>query len=148
MTKEDLSFFFKNKNVLVLSVSQNNIPWVSTLNFAEDENLNLYFISKKDSKHSQIININPNVSVAIYDHNSDPEAVKVGVQISGTCKIVSNPLEIKEAYRIFKNKFPTTKLDPKEILQIAFTSAFYKITPKYIKYFNNSMKIKESEFSL
>lgn len=148
MTKEDLAFFFTNKDVMSLSVAQNNIPWVAILNFAEDEDLNIYFISKKDAKHSQIISENSNVALSIYDHASKAEGSKVGVQITGICKILKNPVEIKRAYSIFKKKFPNTTLDLNSILGIAFSSAFYKITPNYIKYYNNSMKDKITEFTL
>ena len=143
-----LKDFLSNKDIMSLAVISQDLPWVATLFFAEDENLNLIFISGKGTQHSKAIENDDSVAVSIYDHSSDPEGKKIGVQISGKCHKITNPLEIKSAYTTFRKKFPDTKVKLTDILETAFRSAFYKVEVEYVKYFNSELDPKIQEFSL
>ncbi len=140
--------FLKDKYLLSISVIENNKPWSATVNFAEDEKVNLYFLSSKITRHSVALESSPFVSGTIYSHESEPEGKKEGIQFSGEAARISNPIEITKAYKIFRAKYPKTKLTLEDMLQIAIKSSFYKITIKYIKYFNSEMDPKILEFNL
>ena len=114
-----------NVKQMVLSTSKNNKPWSATVLFASDKNLNLYFFSTPDRRHSKEIAENPNVSGAIAREHTKAlkEQSHRGVQFEGECSLVK-PAEVEEAYTLFKKRFPeivefhTLEDAPKELYKI------------------------------
>ncbi len=96
-----------NVKQMVLSTSHNSKPWSATLLFAFDKNLNLYFFSTEDRRHSKEIAQNPNVSGAIAREHTKglSEDSHRGIQFEGLCKLVTQK-EVKDAYELFTKRFP------------------------------------------
>ena len=92
---------------MVLSTSKDNKPWSATVLFASDKNLNLYFFSTKNRRHSKEISENPCVSGAIAREHTKglAEESHRGAQFEGSCKLVTQE-EVKDAYELFKKRFP------------------------------------------
>jgi uncharacterized protein YhbP (UPF0306 family) len=63
--RELVDKYVRSVNMMQLGTSINNEPWVCTLYYAVDDELNLYWISLPDTKHSQTIEKNPKTSAAI-----------------------------------------------------------------------------------
>lgn len=59
---------------LSLATVNDNKPWVCEVHFAHDDNLNLYFVSKKDTRHCREIASNPSVAGNIIRQHSLTEA--------------------------------------------------------------------------
>lgn len=107
---------------LVLATTDGGEPWVAPIEYMRDEDLNLYFLSPRDSLHARHIEANPVVAVAIFDrkqpaeYSADASVTLRGVQIRGRAErlerdqypeIVSEAIEALqppmppyEAYRI------------------------------------------------
>lgn len=76
---------------LTLSTSDGGEPWAAPLEYMADEDLNLFFLSTRDSRHARHIERNPTVSVAIFDTDQpeySPAASTAlrGVQIRATAR--------------------------------------------------------------
>ena len=78
-------------------------PWSCTLYYVADENLNLYWISTPDTRHSKQIHTNKKVAASIPVKFKD--LTVVGVQAEGDAVLVEDTDEIKSAIRIYTDKF-------------------------------------------
>jgi uncharacterized protein YhbP (UPF0306 family) len=76
-------------NVLHMSLatSVNNKPWVCEVHFVYDDELNLYWRSKVDRRHSQEIAENPNVAGTIVEQHALEDRPR-GLYFEGTAAIV------------------------------------------------------------
>jgi len=82
---EDLIRQYVNQsNIMQLATCLNDQPWVVTVHFYADADLNLYWSSRSDRRHSQEIAANPNVSATILTHeNTTEENWVIGLTASG-----------------------------------------------------------------
>ena len=95
-----------NVKQMVICTSSNNKPWSATVFFAFDKDLNLYFFSTENRRHSKEIISNPHVAGAIArEHKEGLEEPSRGVQFEGECKLVELSV-VKEAYELYKKRFP------------------------------------------
>lgn len=105
--------------------------WVSPVVYAYDKNLNLYFMSLPSSKHCQNIELDPIVSVAIFDSHQN-FGQGVGLQIRAKV----NKVAVKDIPAVFKlyfgRKWPYGKLENINEFKRFFKMykyKFYKCTP-------------------
>ena len=70
---------------MVLATSADNIPWACVLVFGHDKDLDLYWISFENTRHSQEIDKNPNVAATV---TKDPAGggQDKGLQIQGSAR--------------------------------------------------------------
>lgn len=84
-------------------------PWISNAFYAFDNNLNLYWYSPKNSKHSKLIKENSNVAINIFNSTAVGDDVKA-IYMSGNAielrdmKTISNVILIYSKFLI-KRKF-------------------------------------------
>ena len=106
-----------NSYMVVSTADKNAVPWGAPVFFANDKKYSkVYFISAIDSRHAENIEVNPKVSLAIFDSNS-PIGVSEGVQIEGTASSVGKA-EIDEATKTYSARLSAKaeapeKYDPK-----------------------------------
>src|SRR2546429_174368 len=72
-----------------LGTSKDSKPWVCEVHFVYDNDLNIYFRSKKIRRHSQEIAQNPNVAGNIVEQHPAEQKPR-GVYFEGTAEIVEN----------------------------------------------------------
>ena len=120
--------FLSTQNVLQLATSANNQPWVCNVHYYSDENLNLYWISTPQRRHSEEIQQNPKTAIVIKVHENTPaENYIIGLSAEGTAELVGRDLgEINDAYKNKLNKDPQLMAD---IKSGANPHQFYKFTP-------------------
>ncbi len=88
--KKLLHDHLKKARVMQLATSVNNKPWACTLHFYSDEDLNFYWISTPVRRHSQEIEKNPNVAIAIKIHEDTPtEKYVIGIAAEGIAELLS-----------------------------------------------------------
>ena len=105
------------KENIYLTIATSTIdgkPWISPLFFAYDENYNLYWISNKDSLHSQLIRKNHRVAIVIFD-SSAPEGKGNGVYFDAKAKELQEEFELNKAIEILNNR---TKIEEFKIKSI------------------------------
>jgi uncharacterized protein YhbP (UPF0306 family) len=128
--------FLPTKNVMQLATCVNNQPWTCTVHYYTDDDLNFYWISTPERRHSQEIQQNPQVSAALLVHENTPEeAYVIGIQIEGKAEIMPNiDKDIGQAYIEKLNKELTLVED---IASGKNHHKFYKLIPNSIVLFDS-----------
>ena len=91
---------------MVICSSSSNKPWAATVFFAFDKDLDLYFFSIPERRHSKEIAANPNVAgVIAREHKKTLEEPARGLQFEGECKLVTEN-EAKAAYELYQKRLP------------------------------------------
>ena len=120
---------------LSLATSANNKPWISEVHYVFDTDLNLYFRSKPDRRHSLEIASNPEVAGNIVAQHQLGEQVR-GVYFEGRAEILKDVDETHPAYTLYCERFGTGR----EILEESQTDTghgFYKISVKNFYLFDS-----------
>ncbi len=73
---------------VVSTVSSEGMPESAVVYFSSDENLNMYFTTRSDSRKYKNITANPHVAFVIYSENP-PETI----QIEGIASAITDPYE-------------------------------------------------------
>jgi uncharacterized pyridoxamine 5'-phosphate oxidase family protein len=84
--------YLAEKQILQLATLHDLKPWISTVHFVADDDMNLYWLSLPTRRHSEDIARNPNVAVAVVVKADWPVA---GLQFEGTAKEVYDPHVVK-----------------------------------------------------
>ena len=109
-----------------LATSADNKPWICEVHYAYDDELNFYFISKEDRRHSKEIAANPTVAGNIVTQHTLTQKIR-GVYFEGMAELLKNVEENHIAYKAYCERFHTDR----SILDESKTDAghkFYKIT--------------------
>jgi uncharacterized protein YhbP (UPF0306 family) len=109
-----------------LATSADNKPWVCEVHFAYDDDLNLYWRSKKSRRHSQELLANPNVAGNIVQQFNTGDSV-VGIYFEGTAEELSDVDAEHPAFRAFKSRFGLNE-SVLEVSDEPDPDTFYKIT--------------------
>lgn len=131
--------YLRQAKLMQVATVANNKPWVATVWYAHDKNLNLYFISGKDRRHSQELKHNSHVAGTIVVTHEEGIGQKVrGLQFAGKAEIVGIRGLIN-TYTLLKKKYPnivkhipTLDLVKADLIAVRF----YKIIPKTIVLFD------------
>lgn len=129
--KELVSTYLEEAKLMQVATSKDNKPWVATVWYASDEDLNLYFISRKARRHSLEIKENPAVAGAIVKPHLEGSGEKVaGLQLEGEAELCFGDTLV-EARGLYFAKYPAAEHIPLETFEDPnFTAAFYVIRPK------------------
>ena len=111
------------------TVGEGGRPWVCEVHFAFDDELNLYWVSMGDARHSQEVKANPQVAGTIaVQHFLDqmPRAVS----FEGTAEVLEDVTPEHPAYKTYVARFPSRA----QVITEAYTSddpngrRIYKVT--------------------
>ncbi len=80
-----------------------NKPWVTTVYFAADIELNLYWLSRKSRRHSQEISKNSHVAAAIALPHTYGDKIR-GLQLEGEARELSG-VDADAGRNIYKSKY-------------------------------------------
>src|SRR5258708_17012146 len=107
----------KNIYLAVATASKEGKHWISPVFYAFDDGYNLYWVSNKDSLHSQLIRANPQVAIVIFD-SSVPEGAGDGVYFEAIASELETEEEIKQGIEIMDQKETKDKFRLKEIANV------------------------------
>lgn len=95
MKPEDLvKEYLPMHRVMQLATSAANQPWACNIHYYSDDDLNLYWISTTDRRHSQDIAQNPQVAATILVHEDAPgENYVIGVSIEGKAELIGQNID-------------------------------------------------------
>jgi uncharacterized protein YhbP (UPF0306 family) len=122
-----------NIYMTIATATSDGIPWISPLFFAYDEKYNLYWVSEKNSKHSNLIRNNPKIAIVIFDSTA-PIGDGDGVYLEATAEELSDVHTIKVAMKIYNPRLTTEEYKIKKIENVTNKAEWriYKATPKKI----------------
>jgi uncharacterized protein YhbP (UPF0306 family) len=110
-------------------------PWVADLIFVVDENMDLYWMSKADARHSQAILKNPRVagSVTVSNNVGEPD---FGVQFEAVAEKIEGGLP--EMYARYQAKRRKEKLPMGESAMRLAGMSWYRCRPSYYELIDKS----------
>jgi len=116
-------------------------PWIATVYYSFDDELNLYFLSNPATIHCQQILQNPQVAVSIADSPQPANAKKIGVQIYGLAEQISGEKKITHALNLWRKSLNVTSdaYTYKGMMSKLIDGRMYMVTPKKIKFFNQEL---------
>jgi uncharacterized protein YhbP (UPF0306 family) len=109
-----------------LATSANNKPWICEVHYVFDAELNLYFRSTLQRRHSQEIAANPQVAGNIVTQHSLGQKPQ-GVYFEGKAELLENVDENHLAYKLYSERFGLGTKILEEARQET-GHKFYKIT--------------------
>lgn len=129
--KKLLQEYLKQAKVMQLATSVNNQPWVCNVHFYSDEDLNFYWCSLSTRRHSQEIEQNPQVAVAIKIHeDTQTEHYVIGIAVEGKAEVLTDE-EIKKIGQLYINKLDKDPKLVEDILTGKTHNKFYRLTPTH-----------------
>ena len=131
----------ENIYMTIASSSKDGKPWISPVFYAYDENYNLFWVSNKDSLHSNLIRKNPQVAIVIFN-SSATEGNGDGVYFEAVAIELTNETEIRDAMGLFNKRVTQDEFRIKNVGEITNKGVWriYKATPTQIS------KLTEGEF--
>lgn len=127
--KEEVKTYLASTQLMQIATSRNDQPWSATVYFAYDDDLNIYWLSRSDRRHSQDIEMNPKVSGSVAKLHTYGEKVR-GVQFEGVAeKLVDS--QASQGLEIYYNRYNKARDRVRNILvgAVGETIVIYKIKP-------------------
>lgn len=103
-------------------------PWVCTVYFVPDEELNLYWLSLPTRRHSQEVAKNPKIAISV-PVKFDKQPV-IGISTEGQATIVSDGGVVKEVMASYVSKYKQGQDFHNNFLEGKNQHMLYKFTPK------------------
>ncbi|MDP2692135.1 MAG: pyridoxamine 5'-phosphate oxidase family protein [bacterium] len=113
-----------------------DFPWIASVYYTFDKDLNIYFLSAPSTLHAKHILQNPKIAVSIADSHQGISSKKRGLQISGEAHQISGTAKIKRVLQLWKSALGV--VDPTLTHKVA-TGKMFKIIPKRIKLFDQEL---------
>jgi uncharacterized protein YhbP (UPF0306 family) len=77
-----------------LATSLNGQPWVCNIHFYSDDNLDIYWVSTLERRHSLEIKQNPKVAATILVHlNTPDEPYVIGITVEGEAELLGEVVD-------------------------------------------------------
>lgn len=108
----------QNNIVATLCTSVGNETHANNIYFAYNNDLEIVFVSDKDTKHAENIEKNGKVSIVVYNAPVAYGSNHQGVQIQGICTLASG-LNLVECWHLYTKRFPVYATMIKNVDQIA-----------------------------
>lgn len=110
-------------------------PWVSDVVYVHDNNLNIFWLSKVNTRHSKAIGKNKNVAATITLSNKSGEP-NLGLQIEGVAtKIDGEDYKLAVKHRQKRNK----QLPSKDQKFLEEDASWYRLQPTRIEIINEPL---------
>ena len=128
--------FLAQQSTLTLATAgiQDGRPQVAPLFFASDDDLNLYWISDPDSRHSLNIEDWCDVAAAIHAQTWEWTGIR-GVQVEGAAMPVTDPDERQRALALYTAKFPFVNEKFADLIE---ESVIYVLRPRWLRWLDNA----------
>ncbi|HET9947136.1 MAG TPA: pyridoxamine 5'-phosphate oxidase family protein [Patescibacteria group bacterium] len=130
-----ISDYLTTAKIMQIATAKENQPWACTVYFAADNNLNIFWLSTPQRRHSEEIESNEKVAGAIVVDHAPGDKVH-GIQFEGTAKRLTNQEEIDHAVDTYAKKMGTDAKRVEELKSGKDSHAVYMITPKKIVLFD------------
>lgn len=117
--------------ILQIATASGDQPWAATVYYASDDNLNIYWLSNPNTRHSQDLAANPKTAGAI-PLDAEPSAPNVGLQVQGIAGYLGDPAEIESAIRLYAKKYGNSSEFVDNFIAGKDEHKIYKLQPNLI----------------
>lgn len=140
LNKEQVLHFVRQHNFMTVA-TYGDFPWIASVYYSFDKNLNLYFLSDPATLHCRQIKKNPRIAVAIADSRQPVNKLKKGLQLWGLASQISGERKIVHALSLWKKtlRVRDPELTYANMLKKVVTGRMYRIVPKRIKLFDQEL---------
>lgn len=132
--KKLIEEYLAEARLLQVATMVNDQPWVCTVYFAHDPQLNLYWLSKPNRRHSKELAKNPHAAGAIVLPHTPGDKVR-GLQLQGTVEEITEPAKLHREFKHYGERFKTMDELPK-IISGENKHHLYKLKPTLIVLFD------------
>jgi nitroimidazol reductase NimA-like FMN-containing flavoprotein (pyridoxamine 5'-phosphate oxidase superfamily) len=134
--KKILQKKLKKVRIMQLATAINNRPWACNVHFYSDDDLNFYWSSTPERRHSKEIKQNPNVAIAVKIHEDTPnEQYVICIAAEGKAELLPDS-EVKKIGKQYFSKLTKDDSFLKEILTGKSSFKFYRFKPTRIVLFD------------
>jgi uncharacterized protein YhbP (UPF0306 family) len=92
-------------HMTLASTGQGGKPWATEVHYAYDDDLNLYWASMQDARHSREVAANPQVAGTIVKQHG-PDDAPLGVSFEGVAEVLHNIDERHPAFQVYVARLP------------------------------------------
>lgn len=128
----NIESFLKRNHIAVLATADKSTatPYASTIYFATDSQMNIFFVTKAKTLKSKNLISNPQASIAIYEANTQSTA-----QISGPVTVIDDKTMLDKALKLMaKYSEQTAQTEETPISKLyAGSYLLYKLWPQTIR---------------
>jgi uncharacterized protein YhbP (UPF0306 family) len=129
-----LAFLAGQNTVTLATASATGLPHAATMVYASD-GLAIYYCAHPDATTARHIAENPRVAFTIDAYSPDWRRTQ-GIQGRGECRTLLDPNEIRQAMRLFRDKFPFLAGGVSDERSPFTNRSFYRITPSEVHFIN------------
>lgn len=145
--------YLNEAKLMQVATVKDNKPWVCSVWYVADSDLNLFFISRRSRRHSLELTKNPFVAGTIVKPHVIGSGEKVrGLQFEGKAHdLADEPDELKKVKKLYLKKYSKAEdISLENLTDPNFIATFYVIHPKTIVLFDsvNFPENSRQEFKL
>lgn len=122
-----LEYLSKNR-LMTLATTDGDKPWAATVFFNFDKDLNIYFISRPDTRKTENLTKNSSISVVINQYQPRKGGIK-GVQLEGSAAMLDKTKN-RDLLDLYRKRF--TWAD-----EYLHDHELFKITPTFIRFLDD-----------
>lgn len=126
--RELIQDYLQEAKLMQLATVVDNKPWASSLWFAADNDLNIYWISSTTRRHSAEVLKNRKVAAAICLPQT-PKDIPRGLQLEGTAELLTDKKSITKAIFLFARRIFTIAQIKQFMKNKEKPHRFYRIKP-------------------
>jgi uncharacterized protein YhbP (UPF0306 family) len=98
--------YLSKSRMMQIATVDNGQPWICTVYYVEDEDLNLYWLSWPTRRHSQEIKKLNKIAIAVPVKLDKPV---IGIQAEGTAKVAKEKEEVAKVMKLYVKKYGSGK---------------------------------------
>ena len=132
--KEHALRFLKSKSLMVLGTSSNDKVWSATVYYVVTEEFEIIFYSRSDTRHTENIEINPNISVVVTEIPIKSKKIK-SIQLAGIAR-KADGADWNKYYLRYEEKYKWAKEFPDHIIYVVKPLELWMIDEKLLGHFN------------
>jgi uncharacterized protein YhbP (UPF0306 family) len=135
-SREIIRAFLETQSTMALAtVNTERLPQIAPLFFVADDQLNLYWLSAMQSRHSINLTAQQQVSATVYPSVWQWNDI-VGVQIEGEAEAITDDRMREQIMNLYLRKFQL----PPEFDTLIASSTLYRLRPRWIRWMDNSVE--------
>jgi uncharacterized protein YhbP (UPF0306 family) len=100
--KKLLLEYLPTRKDMQVATAKGDQPWICTVHYVHDDNLNIYWLSEPNRRHSQELSINNKAAIAVAVKIDNPV---VGIQAEGRVVVVSDKDEVVKVMELYVSKY-------------------------------------------
>lgn len=132
--------YLRSKKLMTVATYGDDV-WAASVYYTIDDDFSIYFLSAPEAQHVQDLHKNKGIACTVADCRQEAVDKKVGVQLKGIAEEVTGIDRLMPIMDMWHTVNPGMRsvLSIDTIRGKVIDSVIYKITPQYIKFFNEEL---------